>query len=103
VEKEHILAQTSKMAVLGEMAAGVVHELNQPLNIIRMASDSTRGLLERKEQKPEFEQLDEQLSVISGQVRRMADTIQSMRIFSRDDYGRKIAFDPSRAANQALS
>ncbi len=102
-EKEHILAQTSKMAVLGEMAAGVVHELNQPLNIIRMASDSTRGILERKEQKPEFEQLDEQLSVISGQVRRMADTIQSMRIFSRDDHGRKIAFDQSRAANQALS
>jgi C4-dicarboxylate-specific signal transduction histidine kinase len=26
-----------------------------------------------------------------------------MRIFSRDDHGRKIAFDPSRAANQALS
>ncbi|MBT5572601.1 MAG: hypothetical protein HOJ90_15425, partial [Alphaproteobacteria bacterium] len=102
-EKEHILAQTSKMAVLGEMAAGVVHELNQPLNIIRMASDSTRGLLQKKNREPEFEQLDEQLSVISGQVRRMAETIQSMRIFSRDDYGRKIAFDPAHAANQALS
>jgi len=41
--KERQLAQTSKLAVLGEMAAGVVHELNQPLNIIRMATDLTRA------------------------------------------------------------
>jgi signal transduction histidine kinase len=29
--------QTSKLATLGEMATSVAHELNQPLNVIRMA------------------------------------------------------------------
>lgn len=101
--KERELAQTSKLAVLGEMAAGMVHELNQPLNIIRMATDSTRASLERHGGEANSERLSEQLAVIGGQTRRMAETINSMRIFSRDDYGRKIAFDVVRAANQALS
>lgn len=102
-EKDRQLAQTSKLAVLGEMAAGVVHELNQPLNIIRMATDTTRESLRGGSRDPLPEQIDKQLSVIGGQTRRMAETIQSMRVFSRDDYGRKIAFDPVRATNQALS
>lgn len=102
-EKDRQLAQTSKLAVLGEMAAGVVHELNQPLNIIRMATDSTRETLRANPGDPSPDEIDRQLSVIGGQTRRMAETIQSMRIFSRDDYGRKIAFDPVRATNQVLS
>ncbi len=102
-DKDKQLAQTSKLAVMGEMAAGVVHELNQPLNIIRMATDSTREVLNRPGEKPDGEQVREQLEVISGQTQRMAQTIQSMRIFSRDDYGRKIAFDPVQAINRALS
>lgn len=102
-EKERQLAQTSKLAVLGEMAAGVVHELNQPLNIIRMATDTTRDSLRTASDEPLPAQIDKQLAVIGGQTRRMAETIQSMRIFSRDDYGRKIAFDPVRATDQVLS
>lgn len=102
-EKDRQLAQTSKLAVLGEMAAGVVHELNQPLNIIRMATDTTRESLRGRSDDPAAEKVDAQLSVIGGQTRRMAETIQSMRIFSRDDYGQKIAFDPIRAANHVLS
>jgi PAS domain S-box-containing protein len=34
LEREILLAQASKMATLGEMATGVAHELNQPLNVI---------------------------------------------------------------------
>lgn len=101
--KDRQLAQTSKLAVLGEMAAGVVHELNQPLNIIRMATDSTQAVLQQSDKSDRSESLREQLTVIDGQTRRMAETIQSMRIFSRDDYGRKIAFDVVRATSQALN
>lgn len=101
--KERQLAQTSKLAVLGEMAAGMVHELNQPLNIIRMATDATQATLQKPGTADDPEALSEQLAVIDGQTRRMAETIQSMRIFSRDDYGRKIAFDVVRATSQALN
>jgi len=97
------LAQSSKLAVLGEMAAGLVHELNQPLNIIRMTADMTRDMMDRSRGEVPDNELREQLDVIGGQSRRMGETIQSMRIFSRDDYGRKIAFDPVQATSKALS
>lgn len=100
-EKDHQLAQSSKLALLGEMAAGVVHELNQPLNIIRMATEQTRRKFRATDAGNEGEKIRSQLEIIAGQTERMAETIQSMRIFSRDDYGRKIAFDPARSVAQA--
>ena len=33
------LAQTSKLATLGTMAAGIAHEMSQPLNIIKITAD----------------------------------------------------------------
>ena len=39
VQKEAQLIQASKLATLGEMAAGIAHELNQPLNVIKIGSD----------------------------------------------------------------
>lgn len=39
LEQEAMLVQTGKMATLGEMATGIAHELNQPLNVIKIASD----------------------------------------------------------------
>jgi histidine kinase len=39
LEAEQQLIQASKMATLGEMATGVAHELNQPLAVIKSASN----------------------------------------------------------------
>jgi len=39
LEKHAMLIQASKMATLGEMATGIAHELNQPLNVIRLGCD----------------------------------------------------------------
>ncbi|MEJ2715736.1 MAG: ATP-binding protein [Deltaproteobacteria bacterium] len=39
LEREAKLVQTGKMATLGEMATGIAHELNQPLNVIKLGSD----------------------------------------------------------------
>jgi len=101
-EKDRQLAQSSKLALLGEMAAGVVHELNQPLNIIRMATERTRGKVRNDDAMPDGDMIRDQLEIVAGQTDRMAEIIQSMRIFSRDDYGRKIAFDPARSVAQAV-
>ncbi len=38
LEAEQQLIQASKMATLGEMAAGIAHELNQPLSVIKTGS-----------------------------------------------------------------
>lgn len=101
-EKDRQIAQSSKLALLGEMAAGLVHELNQPLNIIRMATERTQGMFRVEDGDPNSETIGSQLTVIAGQTERMSETIQSMRIFSRDDYGRKVAFDPAQSVTQAV-
>lgn len=41
------LVQAGKLAMLGQMAAGVTHELNQPLAAIRAFADNARTFLER--------------------------------------------------------
>ena len=41
------LVQAGKMSALGNMAAGIAHELNQPLSAIRGFADNARVFLER--------------------------------------------------------
>ena len=44
-EAQDGLVQAGKMAVLGQMSAGITHELNQPLAALRTLSDNARLLL----------------------------------------------------------
>ena len=41
------LIQSDKMATLGRLAAGMAHELSQPLNIIRLIKTSVDDMRER--------------------------------------------------------
>lgn len=55
---ERQLVQTSKLATLGEMAASVAHEMNQPLNVIRMAADTCALQYELEKVQPRFRESD---------------------------------------------
>ncbi len=90
---EQTLAQSSKLAVLGEMSAAVSHELNQPLAAMKTYLAGARLLLQRK--RP-----DEALS----SFQRIDDLIDRMGAITRQlkSYARKgsDAFEPvdTRAA-----
>jgi len=73
-----------RLSALGVMATGIAHELNQPLNTIKVIADSV--LFGKNEDWPldEKEQYDN-LEMISRQVERMSDVIRNIRIFARDD------------------
>jgi len=43
-ESARLLAQSARMASLGVMAGGIAHEINQPLNAIRLTADSFSSL-----------------------------------------------------------
>ena len=75
------LVQADKMAGLGQMVAGIAHELNQPLNFIRLAVDNlkeraARNMLDQERLLKKFDQ-------VTGQVDRAAAIIQQMRVFGR--------------------
>jgi PAS domain S-box-containing protein len=86
VEKDSQLIQASKMTTLGEMSAGIAHELNQPLNAIKMGSEFLEMMIERG-QPLSMADLHQVVSEISSQVDRAANIIRRLR-----DFGRKADF-----------
>lgn len=82
VEKETQLIQASKMTTLGQMAAGIAHEINQPLNVIQVCADFFLKMMKRGEAIDD-EDLLTLANDISDNVQRAADIIRHMRDFSR--------------------
>jgi len=80
VRKDAQLVQTSKMATLGEMATGVAHELNQPLNTIQIGTDFFRNMVRQGREIPadELALVSEQMA---GQVSRAVNIINHLREF----------------------
>ncbi len=82
IEKDAQLIQASKMKTLGEMSAGIAHELNQPLNAIKMGSEFLEMSLEGDRDIPK--DLFNQVALdISQQVDRATDIINNLRAFGR--------------------
>jgi two-component system cell cycle sensor histidine kinase/response regulator CckA len=95
------LVQTSKLATLGEMAAGLVHELSQPLNIIRLTAEGALLFMERGKATPEWQ--GQQFELIAEQSQRTAEIIDDIRIFSRRDSSPIQVFDAVGAVRSALA
>ncbi|MFO7581416.1 sensor histidine kinase [Guyparkeria sp.] len=81
-ETERQLVQSSKMATLGEMTAGVAHEINQPLNVIRLATQNLLRRVNAESFDPEYYR--GKLERVADQTRRAAGIIDHMRIFGRE-------------------
>jgi PAS domain S-box-containing protein len=78
---------TDRMINLGEMASGIAHEINQPLNIISMVLDKILFETARNE-KIDIEFLKEKSDKIFENIIRIRNIIDHIRAFSRshDDY-----------------
>ncbi|MBL4691948.1 MAG: PAS domain S-box protein, partial [Magnetovibrio sp.] len=90
------LIQSAKMATIGEMASGITHELNQPMNIIRMGIEYEQILIQRGETN--LDQIAKTLRKTEQQILRMSDIITHMRAFSRIENAGQSAFDAVQAA-----
>ena len=75
------LVQAGKLGALGQMSAGISHELNQPLMAIRSFAENGAQLLDRG--KPDI--AAENLGRISELARRMGRIIQNLRAFARQE------------------
>lgn len=97
---EQQLLQSSKMATVGEMATGVAHELNQPLNIIKMASQFMLDGIKEKYATEEF--LQERTEKIVAQVDRAAHIINHLREFGRKSDYDFAMIDPNKPIHVAF-
>jgi PAS domain S-box-containing protein len=94
------IIQASKLATLGEMATSVAHELNQPLNVIRMASANSRRMIAKGDMDPEY--LNAKFHRIEEQTARAAAIIDHMRMFGREAKESAVLIDPCKVVTQAL-
>lgn len=106
---EMALAQSAKLITLGEMATGMAHELNQPLNVIKMAAQITQLELDEATAPGgaaaalPVDDLRRGLQQIATQVDRAASIIAHMRIFGRAPSGEAELIDAVQVCRDAVS
>jgi len=84
-ETQNELIQTAKLAVLGQMSAGINHELNQPLTAIRAYADNAQQFLRLSR----IDNVERNLQEISQLTERMAKIIHPLKEFSRKSSGQQ--------------
>lgn len=92
--------QHTKMATIGRLAAGIAHELNQPLNIMRatltnMSLRMQRNLLDEK-------YIEDKLQRMGDQVTRAAKIINDMQGFSYKSTEGFTKFIPEQVVTRAI-
>lgn len=92
------LIQAEKLAVLGEMSAGINHELNQPLTAMQSYAETGLKLLDH--QKPEAAR--ENLSLILRLTKDMANIVKKFKVFSRKSEFKNNAVSAEQIAMEAL-
>lgn len=92
------LVQAGKLAVIGQLATGIAHELNQPLAALRTLSGNARKFLARGDQSS----VDGNLARIAELVDRMGRLTGQLKSFARKSTGRPQAVPLRRAIENAL-
>lgn len=90
-EQRDRLAHVTRLSTMGEMAAGIAHEINQPLTAISTYANACRRMLESDQFQ--VEQLISVLEKINVQSQRAGNIIRGMRSFAKNKRSDRNAMD----------
>jgi two-component system, LuxR family, sensor kinase FixL len=79
---EEQLLHADRLVILGELTAGIAHEINQPLTAIAAYADAGRKIIDRAQDASPGTPAEDMHSIcerIGGQARRAAEVVQRLR------------------------
>ncbi|MBT9523314.1 MAG: sensor histidine kinase [Dechloromonas sp.] len=97
-ETRDAAVQAGKLATLGQMSAGISHELNQPLAALQTFADNASALLARGR----YDEVAENLQMISELVDRTGRIVRQLKTFARKEAPTPQAVTVASAIEHAL-
>ncbi len=93
------LRRTERLASLGTLAAGIAHEINNPISAAWTAAETAKAVRNRPDAA---DMVDEALDAISSAVQRCQAIIQNVLRFSRQESSSKILRDVNGVVRSAI-
>ena len=100
-ETETLLVQTEKMVSLGRMSAGIIHEINNPLNYATTGLYTLRNKAKYivPEQQAEYQEV---LADVEEGIKRVKSIVTDLKTFTHPDAGQIDAVEVSASIGSAL-
>lgn len=95
------LAHVGRFNLMGEMAAGIAHEINQPLSAIATYSQAAKRIMDHAE--PNMATLREICTKIDEQARRAGQVIENLRKFIRKQEISTQSLDVNKVVRDVLN
>jgi len=97
---ERKLLKAQRMSTLGQLSTGMAHEINQPLQAMRLALANVRRLL--KEPLQANTRAATKLEAFDGHIQQIAKLIQFMKVHGGSSSTQETQFNPLMAIEQVI-